>query len=253
MTPPGAGGGGPAEGAGALVHLAEAVYAADDYAAIHRALTRAALRAVPGCTRAGMLIVVGGAHRVAGATDDVAEAVHRYEIALREGPCLDAEVTDAPQWTADLRAGSPWPALTERVLRETPVRSTAGFPIMGEDGAAKVGSLNLFSDTPGGLTARSVDHGVLVAAVATVALRAAAAQRDAATLRAGLATNREIGTAVGLLMGFHRVSSDRAFEILRALSQGLNRKVHVIAREIIEEHERTLGPGAADGPAQSGA
>ena len=58
---------------------------------------------------------------------------------------------------------------------------------------------------------------------------------EAVSLAAGLESNREIGTAIGLLMAAHGLSADEAFDTLRRASSHLNRKLATIAREIIAQ------------------
>jgi AmiR/NasT family two-component response regulator len=98
---------------------------------------------------------------------------------------------------------------------------------------AKVGALNLFSDTPNAFDTKSVERAIVLAAFATVATNAAAHGEDAAALRLGLVRNRAIGKAVGMLMVLNDVSDDEAFDILRRTSQDTNVKVADIAAEFI--------------------
>jgi GAF domain-containing protein len=120
------------------------------------------------------------------------------------------------------------------VVQETPVRSMAGFRLLVD--RQKVGALNLFSDTPGGFTAQSVDEGAVVTSFASVALLAAHQKRAAASLREGLESNREIGKAVGLMMAFHKVDADAAFGMLRKASQDMNIKLAEVARQFVAHH-----------------
>jgi AmiR/NasT family two-component response regulator len=75
-----------------------------------------------------------------------------------------------------------------------------------------------------------------LAAFATVATNAAAHSEDAATLRRGLASNRAIGKAVGMLMVQNDVSEHDAFDMLRRTSQDTNIKVSDIAAEVARRH-----------------
>jgi hypothetical protein len=59
------------------------------------------------------------------------------------------------------------------------------------------------------------------------------ATEQIASLRTALETNREIGTAMGILMVSRRVSDDDAFELLRAESQRSRRKLGVVAAEVV--------------------
>lgn len=216
--------------------LARLVYAADSYAEVYQAICEAALQLVDGCDHASLMVEEHGHLVTAGATDDTARLVDQLEREVAEGPCVDAIREDAAQLDDDLTTASTWPALRERVVAETPVRAMAGFRIVVDD--RKVGALNLFGDVPGGLTASSVDQGAVLAAFASVALMSAARQEQARTLREGLASNREIGKAVGLMMAFHKVDDQEAFDILRRASQEMNVKLSEVARQVVDHHNR---------------
>ena len=216
--------------------LATLTYVGDDYDAIYQAICDTATRLIDGCDHASLMLLRGGQPVTAAASDDVAELIDRFEREVGDGPCLDAIKDEAVFVDADLTDGSPWPALHARVLAETPVRGMAGIRLI--DDQRKTGALNLFSDTPGALTATSVDQAIMLVSFVSVALLAAREKRDADTLRAGLASNREIGKAIGLMMAFHHVDDETAFSILRQASQDMNIKITEVAREIIA-HQNT--------------
>lgn len=216
--------------------LARVVYGGEDFAGVYQAVCDAAPRLVDGCARASLLLKDRGRLFTAAATDDVARTIDRLELEVGEGPCLDAIEEESIQLDADLTTGSAWPRLQRRILAETPVRSSAGFRIVVDD--RKVGALNLFGDTPGALTQRSVDQGAVLAAFASVALGSAERQEQARTLREGLASNREIGKAIGLMMAFHKVGDEEAFAILRTASQELNVKLSEVARQVVDHHNQ---------------
>lgn len=80
-----------------------------------------------------------------------------------------------------------------------------------------------------------------MASFASVALMALNAREQAAHLRKALNSNREIGKAVGLLMAAHRVSEDRAFEILDKTSQQLNVKLAEVASQVVQGQQQQYG------------
>ena len=84
------------------------------------------------------------------------------------------------------------------------------------------------------------DHAIMLASFASVAVTALNRGEDADSLRRGLASSREIGQAVGLLMALHRVSDDEAFDILVRTSQNMNVKIAELARKVIVQHRSTL-------------
>jgi AmiR/NasT family two-component response regulator len=65
-------------------------------------------------------------------------------------------------------------------------------------------------------------------------------------MRAGLESNRAIGTAVGMLMANHRLTAATAFQLLVAASQHSNRKLRDIAADVTITRRLPLRPALAD-------
>jgi hypothetical protein len=198
---------------------------------MYAAICVAATLIVPGCDHASLMICRGGACSTAAASDGVALQIDKLEQTLGNGPCVDAIAKQTAQIQSDLTAGSRWPVLAARVIAETPVRGAMSIQLPVDH--AKVGALNLFSDTPGAFDKASVERAIVLGAFATVATHATAHGEDAAALRRGLVSNRAIGKAIGMLMVLNDVSDDDAFDILRRTSQDSNVKVADIAGDII--------------------
>jgi DNA-binding response OmpR family regulator len=59
------------------------------------------------------------------------------------------------------------------------------------------------------------------------------AEERADNLERALASNRTIGTAMGIIMAHERVTSEQAFDRLRQCSQGANRKLRDVAEDVI--------------------
>jgi transcriptional regulator with GAF, ATPase, and Fis domain len=223
-----------------FVRLSGLIYGGADEKAIHHSIVDAARRLVDGCERASLMLRQRDRFVTTAATDDVARRVDQIETELGEGPCYDAIVDEAYQHDADLTSGSsPWPHFTERIVAETPVRSAIGYRLYLD--GDKVGALNLFADEPGALTERAADQGAVLASFASVALMAIRAREEAATLRLGLSSNREIGKAVGLLMAAHHIGADEAFNVLRRTSQELNMKLTHVAEQVVRGQEEQFG------------
>ena len=220
----------------ALGALSRIIYASEDFQEVFGAIVMAAVRLVDGCDHASIMQRGrDGRYQTAVSTDDIARTIDKLEQLHQEGPCLDAIVEDAPQFEDDLSdPNTRWPALAEQVVRETPVRSAAGFRIVV--GGEKIGALNLFSDRVGGINGHSIDQAIILAAFASVAVSALHDRREARTLAAGLESNREIGKAVGLLMAFHKINDTAAFDLLRKASQDMNIKLAEVAREVVGHH-----------------
>lgn len=215
-----------------FAELSRLVHARPGFDAVARVLVDAAPRLIAGCDHASLMVRSAGQYRTVAASDDIARQVDQLERETGEGPCVDVIDSDAYELDADIATHSQWPGLARRVLAETPVRGMAGYRLLVD--GTKAGALNVFSDTAGAMTQESADTGILLASFATVALGGSADHEQATTLRDGLESNREIGTAIGLLMAAHQITREEAFETLRRASSQLNRKLATIARELVE-------------------
>ena len=218
--------------------MAEVVYSGESYDSVYDALCRSAVEFVDGCDHASLMLRRHSRNTTAAASDEVARRIDELENALGEGPCLDAMDDAEPDQhiCRDLTTGSSWPELAKRIMAETDVKGMAGFRIR-QDGQ-KVGALNVFSDTAGGLTDHSLDQAIMLAAFASVALAALERGEEASTLRRGLESNREIGKAIGLLMAMHGIGDDQAFQMLSKVSQEMNVKVAEVASQVIAHHRK---------------
>jgi len=75
------------------------------------------------------------------------------------------------------------------------------------------------------------------------------AENRSASLERALTSNRQIGAAVGILMAMHKLTSERAFALLREASNKSNRRLRDVADQVVLsgflDHAREL-IGAAD-------
>jgi hypothetical protein len=69
-------------------------------------------------------------------------------------------------------------------------------------------------------------------------------ERHAAELQEALRTSRRIGAAIGIVMANRKVSETDAFRILTRASQNTNRKVRLLADELVETGDLSELPGA---------
>lgn len=216
--------------------LAEIIYQGSDPREVYAAICVAATLTVSGCDHASLLTREGDRYVTMGASDRIAQRIDDMERDAGDGPCVDAIEEEAPQIETDLTQPNQWPKLAARLRAETPVRGAMGFRLLVD--RRKAGALNLFSDTPNRFNTESAGQAIVLAAFASVAMNAIAQGEDAATLRRGLLSNREIGKAVGMLMLLHNISEDEAFDVLRRYSQDLNIKLADVARKVIENRGR---------------
>jgi len=74
----------------------------------------------------------------------------------------------------------------------------------------------------------------VLAAHAAIAVSAARQREHVEQLEEALLSSREIGMAMGVLMGRGGVSKDEAFTLLRQASQHLRRKLREVAADVVE-------------------
>lgn len=222
----------PVDPARVFASLADIVAERSTSKDMYAAICVAATLMVPGCDHASLMIKRNGACDTAAVSDPVAHHIDQLELALSCGPCIDAIEDQTLQLATDLTTGERWPALAARVVAETPVRGALSIRLPVD--RAKVGALNLFSDTADAFDEASVEQAAVLAAFGTVAINAAAHAEDVAGLRRGLARNRLIGKAVGMMMVLNDITDDEAFDILRQISQDSNVKVIDVAEDVIQ-------------------
>ena len=100
-----------------------------------------------------------------------------------------------------------------------------------------LGSLNLYSKQPEAFAEDSLAMGTILAAHASVALRAAQTKEDLARLRDVVETRELIGQAKGILMGRQGLSSQAALEILCRGAERLKIELRELARRVVEGEE----------------
>ena len=219
-----------------FTELAEIIYQGSDPAEVYAAICIAATLIVPGCDHASLLARRNDHYVTVGASDDVAQRIEDLERSAGDGPCVDAIEEETPQIETDLTTPNDWPKLAARLLAETPVRGAMGFRVLVDK--RKTGALNLFSDTPNVFDTESAGRAIVLASFASVAINAIASGEDAAALLRAVASNREIGKAVGMLMLLNGISEEEAFDMLVRNSQELNIKLADVARAVVERRGR---------------
>jgi transcriptional regulator with GAF, ATPase, and Fis domain len=221
--------------------LAEIIYQGSDTSEVYAAICVAATLVVSGCDHASLLVRREGRYVTVGASDRIAQRADDMERESGDGPCVDAIEDETPQIDTDLTTPSLWPKLAAQLVAETPVRGAMGFRLLVD--RQITGALNLFSDTPNAFNRESAGQAIVLASFASVAINAIGQGEDAATLRKGLLSNREIGKAVGMLMLLNGVTEDDAFNVLRRYSQDMNVKLSEVARTVIANRGKLKSDG----------
>jgi len=224
--------------------LAEMLLTEHSSDSLLQSVTSLAAEALPGCAAASISLMEKGQPTTPVCSAALARAVDQSQYDNGEGPCLCAiessEVVRVDSFATDGR----WPPFATKAM-ERGVMSSLSFPL--HVGAEVLGALNLYSTRADGFVGAEED-GAVFARQVSVTLTNAAALRRAQELAQQLAQaleNRDcIGQAKGLIMAAEGLSPDDAFDVLRRASQRSNRKLHEVAREMVD---RRLPPGPANG------
>ncbi|WP_336029199.1 GAF and ANTAR domain-containing protein [Geodermatophilus sp. FMUSA9-8] len=193
-------------------------------------LVELATSSVPGCEWAGVTVWPADSEpRTLARSGDVAQSVDDLQYELGEGPCLTATSDRAAVHISDVATENRWPAFCSASQERTPLRGVLSFHLADEPHRS---ALNLYTARPGAFDDDAFGTGALFAAHARVLMLHADAAVKATDLTQALSTSRQIGAAVGILMNAHKITADRAFQLLACTSQQLNRKLRDIAEDV---------------------
>lgn len=168
-------------------------------------------------------------------SDALAAALDEVQYGLDQGPCLQTLDTGQPGSVPDLLHEQRWDDYPAHALAHG-VRTSLSLPMLVGDSTGA--ALNLYSTQP-----HALDHPDTVeqattfaargSAVLTVALRQAEQAQLTQQLREALSSRSVIDQAIGIVMGQQRCTATTAMAVLRAASQGRNRKLRDIANDIV--------------------
>ncbi|MGW6732012.1 GAF and ANTAR domain-containing protein [Streptomyces sp. NPDC055013] len=215
-----------------MASMARDLLAQDSVDATLERITASATELVEGCDEAGILVLHDSKVETLAPTHQLVVESDLLQQRLGEGPCFDAAHSSQGERVfriSDLTAEHQrWPAYAPQA-HELGVGSMMGFLLYTDE--QDFGALNLYSHKPGAFTDDSEVAGWLLASHAAVAFSAA---RTHAQMEQAVTTRHIIGEAMGILMGAHNLSEERAFDVLRRYSQEKNIKLREVARQICE-------------------
>ena len=210
-------------------HLLDPTPAAD----VLKTITHNGLRVVQGAEHSAITRGRPGNFKTLAATSEVPLKVDSIQYALGYGPCVDAIVDNTTYVSGDLASEQRWPGFGQRAADEIGVLSMLSFRMFLEDDDLIAG-LNFYSSKPDAFDENSQTVGLLLATHGALAMSALRRGETAANLARALASNREIGVAMGVLMAQHKISREQAFDLLRITSQHTNRKLADIAVDVAD-------------------
>ncbi|GAA2274535.1 GAF domain-containing protein [Streptomyces atrovirens] len=176
-----------------------------------------------------------------GASGPQAARLAQLQATLGDGPCRHVLEAGAPVFARDLAAAGcadRWPVFAQQALGAG-VRAVYALPL--GSGAVCVGSLDLYRDTPGGLTDGQLRVARLLAGVMTAALTDLpyGLRGDDEPWLNGLAADHDrVHQAVGMIMAQLGVGADEALARLRADAFAHGRTALEVALDVVAHHRR---------------
>lgn len=169
------------------------------------------------------------------ATDARVNRVEARQLALEDGPCLDAFLTGEQVVCDDLSTERRWPAFTGMAL-ENGYHAVAGLPMPVD--LQPIGALNLYRSSASPWLPEELEAAQLLADMATgyvVNVRNLDASRSLGEqLTHALDSRVVIEQAKGLIAGRHDIELDEAFGLLRTQARRERRSLHDLCREVLD-------------------
>ncbi len=164
----------------------------------------------------------------AAVTDETVRKADELQIAVGQGPCLEAIDDRTTFIIADTATDQRWVPWCRQVA-ELGVRSVVSVRLFTH--ASTIGSLNVY----GSSVAQFDEEAALLAAIfaghASVALASA---RTESGLREAMDGRHLIGLAQGILMERFDLSTEQSFAVLRRYSQDRNMKLRAVAAHVVD-------------------
>ena len=189
-------------------------------------------RAVMSCGMA--LRQRGRPQPVAACSDRLASEADQVQYQAQDGPALDVLRHASRVHVRDTAADNRWPGFCRHVA-SLGIRSCYALPLVVDGEPA--GALVLYARRPNAFGARQADRaerfGRHASGALALALRLATCADQNDRLRSSIMSRAVIDQALGVIMATERCPQDRAFALLRSVSQNTNVKLRDLAATIV--------------------
>jgi GAF domain-containing protein len=220
---------------GDLAELQNALLNTDSVEQFLHELAVLGARTVSGGMSCGMALRERG--RPASATacsDPLASEADQAQFEAGEGPALQALRQARPVRVHDTATHDRWPRFC-RQASSLGIRSCYALPLVTD--GAPVGALVLYARRPGAFgpeeTARADKFARHASGALTLSLRMASCADQNEQLRSSIVSRAVIDQALGVIMATERCPQDKAFAMLRSVSQNTNVKLRDLAASIV--------------------
>lgn len=200
-------------------------------------MVAACARALP-VTGVGLAVMTDrGPGGMLAATDGPAAVLEDLQFTLGEGPCVDSARTGRPVLDADLELSGRrrWPRFASGAL-DAGVRAVFAFPL--GIGDIRIGVLDLYRDSPGGLSDSVIEDAESHADAAAMLLLHLHAEQpldDSGSGWAGALQDRsEVHQATGMISVQSGVTLADALLLLRARAFAAERQLDAVARDVVD-------------------
>jgi GAF domain-containing protein len=167
-------------------------------------------------------------------SDSLASEADRMQYQLGEGPALDVLEHDRPVNVRDTATENRWPRFCRKAA-SLGIRSCYAAPLVND--GDPVGVLMLYARTPRAFgqeqAGRADEFAKHAAGALTLSLRMASCVDQNDQLRSSIVSRAIIDQALGVIMATERCPQDRAFALLRRVSQNSNVKLRDVAATIV--------------------
>lgn len=169
-------------------------------------------------------------------SDPLAAEADAVQVQAEDGPAVYALRHAAPALVADTGADRRWPRFS-RQAAALGIGSCYAVPLVNDGVAA--GAVALYARSAGEFgdqqTARADEFARHPSGALTLSLRMASCADRNEQLRSSIVSRAVIDQAIGVIMAAERCPQDRAFAILRGVSQNTNVKLRDLAATIVTD------------------
>lgn len=227
----------PSKDASSMAALAAELQGEYDSPVTQDRVIAGALDLVPDADQASLTLRLHGSYTSLGSSSPVATEADELQYRLDEGPCVDA--VEHAEWfrSGDVEHDRRWPRWGP-AAKQIGVGSVLSVRLVSQ--GTPIGAMNFYAQDVGRFSdPEQLDLALIFATHAALALSSARLVTD---LETAVTSRHLIGMAQGILMERYRIKPDEAFAVLRRLSSIHNRKLRVLAEDIVTTREVPLGP-----------
>jgi GAF domain-containing protein len=186
-----------------------------------------------GTEHAGVTLIRDRGRRFesAGPTSPAVRRADELQDRLREGPCADAAVESRFVVSNDVACDPRWPEWGPRAAG-LGLESVLSSELHA--GGSRIGALNVYGAQGREFTHEDIELGQLLAQHASVALKFV---EQIGGLHVALDSRTLIGQAQGMLMERYGIDADRAFAVLKRVSQDENVRLVKVAASVVDRSD----------------